>query len=191
MGGGLEYRASMDGSLFQDQDDSAPGQPRQPEALTERVDGGWSGAVRDCMPRSAGVALVVLSTARATQAGLPCRHHLEGSGLVSCSLAVSRTYPAGHRTGHSLCLRLPSGALPVSTVTGTRLPQDRRACQSHQQFGGANLLRLNVPWPRQQTLILPGAIPSSAWSRCPGPGNAMVIGAAHGFARRLGRGETG
>ena len=35
------------------------------------VDGWWLGPVRDCVPRRAGVALVVLSTARATQAGLP------------------------------------------------------------------------------------------------------------------------
>lgn len=81
------------------------------------------------------------------------RHHLRGSDLVSCSLAVSRTYPAGHRTGHSLCLRLPPGALPVSTVTGTRLPQDRRACQSHQQFGAQTCSGSTSPWLRQQAAV--------------------------------------
>ena len=154
--------------------------------LTERVDGGWLGPVRDCVPRRAGVALVVLSTVRATQAGLPLPA-ITWEAAASCrvpSLSAGR-YPAVHRTGHSLYSRPPPGALPVSTVTRTRLPQDRRSLPVSPAARGANLLRLNVPWPRQQTLILPGAIPPSAWSRCPGPGNAMVIRAAHGFARRL------
>jgi hypothetical protein len=176
--------------------------------LTKRVDRGWPGPVRDCVPRRAGVALEEPSTARATQAGLP-PPAITWEAAASCrvpSLSAGR-YPSVHRTGHSLYSRPPPGALPVSTVTGTRLPQDRRACQSHQQLGAQTCSGSTSPGPASRPprgersagartltsamsalirddrtrsgphrdgqmtgLALPGAIPPSAWSRCPGPG---------------------
>lgn len=111
---------------------------------------GWSGAVRDCVPRSAGVALVVLSTARATQAAYLCPPSPERQRprvvFPRCQPDVSSRSPYRAFSVFAAATRSPAGIYRHRDSPAARPP----SLPVSPAVRGANLFRLNVPWLRQQ-----------------------------------------